>query len=219
MVLIQAVCGGCDAVSSVDEQLLPTRCSCGGNIQKVRDLEAYFTARLAHRLGGGHYVHSAIMDAAAATNRDSPIDWKHTRGISRKDGTAHVFSFDHYLREAFENEKTKSDLDRVWITGALLLLADALQRRSYFDRAPILELVRHLRNGAAHGNRFKIVRPEKLIKHPANNFSAAVRSPTGQTFEITPALQGASVMFEYMGPADYADLFFSVEMHLFSLAR
>jgi hypothetical protein len=182
------------------------------------DYDAFRIGRLAHRLGGGYYVHSAIVDAAGNIERGSPVDWRSTRLVSRNDGSTHVFAFDHYLREAFENEKTKDDLDRVWLTGALLRLADALEKRSYFDRAPHLELIRYLRNGAAHGNKFRIDRPDKLIEYPANNFGASVRSPMGTFFEITPTLQGAPVMFDYMGPGDYVDLFFSVEVHLFSIA-
>ncbi|OXC78250.1 hypothetical protein [Caballeronia sordidicola] len=40
--------------------------------------------------------------------------------------------------------------------GALLTLGDELGARGYFDRAPILEIVYHLRNGMAHDNRFNI---------------------------------------------------------------
>jgi hypothetical protein len=41
-------------------------------------------------------------------------------------------------------------VDRVWLTGGLITLADALERNNYFDRAPHLKLVRHLRNGVSH---------------------------------------------------------------------
>jgi hypothetical protein len=39
------------------------------------------------------------------------------------------------------------DLDRVWLVEALLALGDALKQHGYFDHAPELELLRHLRNG------------------------------------------------------------------------
>jgi hypothetical protein len=41
------------------------------------------------------------------------------------------------------------DLDRVWLVGSLLAIGDALMRHCYFDHAPELELLRHLRNGVA----------------------------------------------------------------------
>jgi hypothetical protein len=104
------------------------------------------------------------------------------------------------------------------LTEGLIALGDAPDRNGYFDRAPHLELVRHLRNGASHGNRFRIDQPAKLTKLPANNLSARVRSPAGSPFEITPDVQGQTVMFEFMGPADFVDLFLSVEVHLFSIA-
>jgi hypothetical protein len=166
----------------------------------------------------GLEVDSAIIDVASGVDRSEPIRWDVTREVVRKDGTKHVFSFDHYLREAFENSKTKDDLDRVWLTGGLIALADALDRKGYFDRAPHLELVRHLRNGISHGNRFRIDNPQKLAAHPAHNFFASVRSPAGTSFEITSSSQGKTVMFDFMRPADFIDLFMSVETHLFSLA-
>jgi len=173
---------------------------------------------LAHRLGGGYYVHSAIIDVAAGVDRSQPINWNITREVVRKDGTKHAFSFDHHLREAFENLRTKDDLDRVWLTGGLIALADTLDQKGYFDRAPHLELIRHLRNGVCHGNRFRIDNPNNLAKHPAHNFFASVRSPAGTSSEITAATHGKTVMFDFMGPADLVDLFMSVEVHLFSLA-
>ncbi|MGI8840090.1 MAG: hypothetical protein ACR2F8_04815 [Caulobacteraceae bacterium] len=218
MVTIDGVCFGCDVVRSIDRTLAPARCTCGGNVLPLRDFAAFSVARLAHRLGGGYYVHSAVVGAAADIDRDDSIEWGHTREVARNDGTTHLFASDHYLREAIGNEEMKDDLSRVWLTGALLHLADALEKRSYFDRAPLLELIRHLRNGASHGNRFRIDKPVNLVDYPANNFNAEIKSSLGTSFEITAALQGVPVMFDYMGPGDYVDLFFSVEVHLLSLA-
>jgi hypothetical protein len=209
-----AICFGCDTVQQIDATLSAARCNCGGNMLPLVSLEAFRAGRLAHRLGGGYYVHSSIIDVAASVDRSQPIDWTNTREVERKDGTKHVFAFDHYLREAFENLKTKDDLGRVWLIGGLITLADALGNNQYFDRVPHLELVRHLRNGVAHG-RFRIDKPADLAKHPANNFSAPVRSPAGTMFEITPTTQGA--VFDFMGAADFIDLFMSVEIHLLSL--
>ncbi|MFP3567851.1 hypothetical protein [Paraburkholderia sp. SIMBA_030] len=209
---------GCDSVYQIEANPTRVRCECGGNILPLLNLEAFRIARLAHRLGGGYYVHSAILDVAAEVDRSQPIDYSNTREVFRKDGTKHVFAFDHYLREASQHSQTKDDLDCVWLTGALIALGDALERNNYFDRAPHLELLRHLRNGVSHGNRFRIDQPAKLAKFPAHNFCAPCKSPTGCSFEITPALQGQTVLFDFIGPADCVDLFMSVEVHLFSLA-
>jgi hypothetical protein len=218
MPIKNAICFGCDSVRQIDAALPRARCDCGGNVRPLLDLEAFRTARLAHRLGGGYYVHSAIIDVAAGVDRSQPINWRASREVVRKDGTKHVFAFDHYLREAFENSKTEDDLDRVWLTGSLITLGDALERNGYFGRAPLLELVRHLRNGVSHGNRSRINNPGQLATCPANNFAAKVRSPAGTTFEVTPTEQGRTVMFDFMGPADFIDLFMSAEVYLFSLA-
>src|SRR3954454_6973354 len=113
MVTKDAICFGCDTVQQIDATQSTARCDCGGNVLPLLNLEAFRTARLAHRLGGGYYVHSAIIDVAAGVDRSQPINWTNTREVARKDGTKRVFAFDHYLHEAFENLKTKDDLDRI----------------------------------------------------------------------------------------------------------
>jgi hypothetical protein len=40
--------------------------------------------------------------------------------------------------------------------SAMLALGDELRTHHYFDHAPILELVYHMRNGMAYGNKFAI---------------------------------------------------------------
>lgn len=55
------------------------------------------------------------------------------------------------------------------------------------------DLQRHfLRNGIAHGNAFNITDDGKkrLAKYEAHNRNAAVKSPLGTTYEITPDLTG-----------------------------
>jgi hypothetical protein len=103
------------------------------------------------------------------------------------------------------------ELPRVWLTGSLLTIGDALTAHDYFDRAPELELVRHLRNGIAHGNRFEIRDPERLKKFPAHNCDADYRNTI---FEITPALDGQPVLFDFMDAGDLLDLLFSVGFYL-----
>lgn len=106
------------------------------------------------------------------------------------------------------------ELDRAWLGSALIVLGDRLAAESYFDRAPILEMVRHLRNGVGHGNRFEIRNPSELAVWPAHTLGAACASPNGSTFEITPDLHGSRVLFDFMGPGDVIDLFASVGTRL-----
>jgi hypothetical protein len=99
--------------------------------------------------------------------------------------------------------------------GALLTMGDELSGHKYFDRAPVLELVYHLRNAVAHGNRFNITDKgrERLEQHQAHNRSAPVKSPIDTVFEITPYLSGP-LLFDFMGAADVIDLLQSVEVYL-----
>jgi hypothetical protein len=109
-------------------------------------------------------------------------------------------------------------LDRLWLVGALLTIGDALAKHSYFDHAPELELLRHLRNGVAHGNTFRI-NLKLLAKFPAHNRLAWVRSDSKAEFEITPNLQNQPVLFDFMGPGDIIHLLMSVGLYLIRMGN
>ena len=72
--------------------------------------------------------------------------------------------------------------------------------------------MRHLRNGVAHGNRFTLRYPDELKKWPAHTRGAACQDSA--PFEVTPDLDGAEVLFDFMGPGDVLDLLISVSTYL-----
>ena len=102
------------------------------------------------------------------------------------------------------------------VGGALLTLGDSLAKYKYFDKSPLLELIRHLRNGVAHGNRFKIDDPTRLTKYPAHNKNAIAKS--AMTYEVTPAVKGRKVLFEFIDQNDLVLLFNSVGFYLNELS-
>jgi hypothetical protein len=104
-----------------------------------------------------------------------------------------------------------NDLERVWIVGALISVGDALDKRNYLNRVPLFELVRHLRNGVAHGNAFNIRNPDGLKKFPAHNRQALVKTAE---FAITADLDDRPVLFDFMGAADVLDVLISTETYL-----
>lgn len=212
------ICGGCDTIYQLESQENVLRCQCGGLVIGVTDVGAFRTARLAHQLGSGYFAHTALLEAAQSVDRSHPINWEVVGYAHRKDGTRHTYGFDYYLRDAFENPTTINTLERVWLSGALITLGDALAGNDYFDRAPLLEMVRHLRNGVAHGNRFNLRDQRRLAQYPAHNRDAKIGTLSGHTFEIVSAMNGQPVMFDFMKPGDFVDLLYSVEVHLFALA-
>ncbi len=165
--------------------------------------------RLAFTLAQGYYSHIAAFDASKSSLKELLSINSGQNGplaigfVYRNDGSKHTFDLGHYLREAHEPGLSK-ELTKVWLVGSLLTLGDALQRNAYFNRDPVLELVRHLRNGVAHGNRFHITgrRLSQLPQFPAHNAGKLV---------ITPDLQGHTVLFDFAGPAEILDLFVAVE--------
>jgi hypothetical protein len=145
---------------------------------------------------------------------DYPSDF-----VQRKDGTKWSFDTQDALISAVADKAIAAELPRVWLAGSLLAVGDALKDNGYFGHAAEFELVRHLRNGIAHGNRFDIRYPEELKKHPAHNRDAFYRSPNSTIFEITPALDGQPVLFDFMGAGDVLDLLVSVGIHLEQMGR
>jgi hypothetical protein len=85
------------------------------------------------------------------------------------------------------------------------------------NRAPILELIYHLRNGVAHGNKFsfKVGRRmpglDRLITYPANNEQARLKTAV---FHIRPDSEGKRVLFDFMGAADVLYLLMSIGSYL-----
>lgn len=182
-------------------------------------------SQTAHRLASGYYAFLVAQFVAAnpqSINMLPPS--RHPEEdpvgeIQRKDGTAHALNLRFYLDRFREDRDLQTAAFRSWALGAILMLGDELSENSYFDNAPLLELVRHLRNGVAHGNRFNITEPgrRRLARFPAHNRDAVVKSPSGETFEVIPS-QSGHILFEFMGVGDVIDLLQSVEVHLSNAA-
>jgi hypothetical protein len=86
----------------------------------------------------------------------------------------------------------------------LITVGDACAQNQYFDNIPPLELLRHLRNAAAHGNRFNLANGEP---RKAAHFEGA--------FRITPSLhERPDVLFDFIGAGDILDLLAFLEAHL-----
>src|SRR5688572_5831171 len=123
---------------------------------------AFAAGQYAERMASGYYVHAAALHvatdprAAALAPPVRPGQRVSTGFVPTKFGPDHAFHFWHYLNQARTMPAYAEDLKRIWLIGAVLAVGDVLQQNAYFDRAPELELVRHVRNGIAHGNRFRI---------------------------------------------------------------
>lgn len=186
------------------------------------DPKAAEVGNLAMRLATGYYAHLAAIQVAADPRAEElcpppqPGISTSVAPVMRKDGTAHVFDFRYHLRLVRSDRHIAGDLERIWLTGALLNVGDALAQNDYFDRAPVIELLRHLRNGVAHGNRFNIVDRKGLARYPAHNRDARVRGGLKPVFEISEACHDSPVLFDFMGPADVLDAIRSVGLHLLS---
>ena len=183
-------------------------------------MSAEDVGHLARRLTTGLYVRAAALELVRDPRvRDlipagSPLGEPPAGLVQRKDGTLSAYDWLHHLNVAKDDPVLAAELDRAWFVSALVVLGDRLAAEDYFDRAPLLEVVRHLRNGVGHGNRFEIRDPRALLERPAHTRNAACRSQTGVTFEITPDLHGTPVLFDFMGPGDVLDVLISVGTYL-----
>jgi hypothetical protein len=120
----------------------------------------------------------------------------------------------------FKNSRTiPRAFSSIVSSSASLAVGDALAAHGYFDRAPELELLGHLRNGVAHGNVFRIDNPKSLTKYPAHNRLAWVRGDLKTEFEVVAGLDGQPVLFSFMCPGDALDLLMSVGLYLIRMGN
>ena len=140
-----------------------------------------------------------------------------TDSVPRKNGEPWTFGVQDTFYEAVVRDRIREEFPRIWLTGSLLAVGDALKENNYFDHAPVLELVYHLRNGVAHGNRFTFNNSgrKRLAEYPAHNRERYTHS----IFEITTALEGQTVLFDFMQAGDVLDLLFPVASHLDEFVR
>lgn len=176
------------------------------------------TWQLADLLRFGLYAHATAMELARdehvlpqqvpSANKPSTL----SGSVACKDGSERPFDLQYVLKLMRTDSALRDEMDTGWCISSLISLGDRLAAGGYFDRAPVLEMVRHLRNGVAHGNRFSIRNADELKSWPAHTRDAACRGDA--VFEITEALDGSQVLFEFMGVGDVLDLLVSVGTHL-----
>jgi hypothetical protein len=183
-------------------------------------------AELTQRLVGAYYALAAAIEVAKDPRvkplfSDIPPDQIVPVGfVSRKDGTRYPYHFHDYLDQVRTSSEMVTDFQRTWLAGSLLAIGDALKRYGYFDRAPELELIYHLRNGVAHGNTFQLDKKsiDRLHKYPAHNKNTPFRTATTK-FEIVEGLRGQRVLFDFMGHADTLDVLSAVGVYLWRMGK
>jgi hypothetical protein len=181
---------------------------------------ASHVAQLAYDMLRGYLAHIAAVRSIPRIDGNALVrliaGWP-SDFVQSKDGTKWSFDTQDALVD-LADKTIDAELPRVWLTGSLLALGDALTEQDYFDHAPLLELVYHLRNGIAHGNRFNLTARglDRLKKRPAHNRDASSKT---MVFEIASALDGQEILFEFMGAGDVLDLLSSVRAHLTDLSR
>ena len=122
----------------------------------------------------------------------------------------HEYHFTYYL-DRLRTEPNRTLTKRLWASSALIRLGEKLTRHAYFDRRPSLELMRHLRNAVAHGERFLIRDLDKLSQYPAFLTAGPFH------WEITPALDGAP-LYERFSAGDIGSIIQSIGIHLNDMA-
>ncbi|MBK7393287.1 MAG: hypothetical protein IPI64_08290 [Chloracidobacterium sp.] len=135
--------------------------------------------------------------------------------VDKTEGKPIEYSFPHFLKLAQDDPRVKAYSEQVWLAGALITLGDALESVEYLDHAPILEMIYHLRNGVAHGNkfRFKASGIKRLEKFPAHNRDSYIKGADTKIFEISTALEGQPVLFDFMKAGDVAEHLLAVGFH------
>jgi hypothetical protein len=177
-------------------------------------------AQLARDMAVGYAAHNTASRMAPRIDSNALVKFigaYPTDSVPRKNGPPFTFGTQDTFYDAVVRDTIREQFPRIWLTGALLAVGDALKDNNYFDHAPELELVYHLRNGIAHGNHFKFTDGgrKRLAEYPAHNRACYRHS----IFEITDALDGQPVLFDFMEAGDVLDLLFSVADHLDEIER
>ena len=127
-----------------------------------------------------------------------------------------------YDQAAFLREAATIPIDAwsaIYWSGALITLGDALSEHDYFDHAPVLEMIYHLRNAVAHGNRFNVGDSQRFRMHPAHTRSTQlVRPGSDEPYVIDLSLNGMRCLFDFIDPAQLLGLLQFVTQHLGRLA-
>jgi hypothetical protein len=76
------------------------------------------------------------------------------------------------------------------LIAAIIVIGDLVKNLGLDERTPLIEFVRHIRNGLGHGNKFTFEGKKTL------------REARFQSFVITRDLEGEKVLFGYLGPGD-----------------
>lgn len=185
-------------------------------------------AILAQRMTSLYFSHVAAMyvarDLRAAAFAPPIEQGQHVPilRIPRRDGNAMTMWFNHYLDKNRE-QGTIEDFDKVWLTGALLTVGDALGANDFFNHEPEAEMIRHLRNGIAHANRFTF-RPGVTskstgkLKHPANIFRYADCQKMPK-HEIDTHLEKCEVLWAWGGPDAVVDCLTVLGVHLWKVGH
>ncbi len=184
---------------------------------------AFAVARLAESLYADYLGYDALLKlgrdprARAHAPEREPGQNVPVGRILRPDGSeAIVYHYLHFLTAATQ-PGVELEHARAWLGGALITLGDALKRNGYFDHDPSLEMVKHLRNAVAHGNRFDIRDSEGLDQYPA--YTVWTPESGGRLRrEITADLHGKPFMFEFMEHYEIPSLIQRVGSHLSPLA-
>jgi hypothetical protein len=178
--------------------------------------DAFRVGQLAQYLFGSYFAHQAAILVARDPRAPgllppvAPGDLVPIGHVpSKASARGHAFHLPYYLEWA--QMAPSDEFEQAFLSGAIIALGDALAAHRYFDHAPVLELVRHLRNGVAHGNRFNIRKAgiDQLSKWPAKL----------SDFEVTPALNGQPVLWAFMERGDVVSLFQAVSVYLIRLGN
>jgi len=138
------------------------------------------------------------------------LDRGSTLNLGMRDDPAHPGEPKYYtgldVWEAADSVSGRADHNlhflAVWFLGVLATVGHLAKEQDYWDHTPELELLRHLRNGVSHGNRFNLMH-------------GAPRQPAhfGQHV-LTREHHGEVVLFEFMSPGDLFALLDRIEAHL-----
>ncbi len=164
-------------------------------IDMVEQLQLFFSTSfvvLAH-------IHDPPMQAMLRYFVNNPNAGVH---FNRSDGTRYDVHL-HQTPLVKIGDPLYNSIHIRWAAAYIISTTyDTAKRNTLTDQSPEFEFLRHLRNGVSHGNIF-------AFQHGEPKRLAAFKQ-----FTISPALQGQTILFDYIPAGDLFDLLDYIKTHV-----
>ncbi|MDD3159981.1 MAG: hypothetical protein PHQ98_03370 [Candidatus ainarchaeum sp.] len=131
-----------------------------------------------------------------------------------ENNTKHAFDFELYLNNV---PNLVNEFNYTYMASSIIKLNDKLKKYDYFDHAPILETIYHLRNSVAHNNKFDFKNQKERLKRYPAYFCITKNSP--KIIEFNEKKMNQEILFETIEYGELIELFKYIGLYLIMMGN